>query len=108
MFRRNSCFPTIMLGNDHLGLSASGLAKLLPIEVEAVDRGTKHRYAGVLVWDILNQFRAPLGHSLRESALSAVVRVTGLDNYSVDFALAEFDPAFSNRSIVSFCPACEI
>jgi hypothetical protein len=28
------------------------------------------------------------------------VRVIGLDNYTVDFALTEFDPVFSDRSIV--------
>ena len=89
-----------MLGTYHLGLSVSELAKLPAIEVEAVDRGTKHRYTGILVWDILNQFRAQLGDALPDSVPSIVVRVTGLDNYSVDFALTEFDPAFSDRSIV--------
>jgi DMSO/TMAO reductase YedYZ molybdopterin-dependent catalytic subunit len=81
-------------------LRASELAKIPPVEVEAMDRGVKHRYSGVLVRDILNRAGVPLGNSLQGSALSLVVRVTGLDNYTVTFALAEFDPAFSDRSIV--------
>jgi DMSO/TMAO reductase YedYZ molybdopterin-dependent catalytic subunit len=81
-------------------LRASVLAKLPPVEVEAVDRGAKHRYAGVLVRDLLSRAGVPLENSLRESTRSLVVRVSGLDNYTVDFALAEFDPAFSDRSIV--------
>jgi DMSO/TMAO reductase YedYZ molybdopterin-dependent catalytic subunit len=81
-------------------LRASVLAKLPAVEVEAVDRGAKHRYTGVLVRDILNRAGVPLENSLRGSTRSLLVRVIGLDNYTVDFALAEFDPAFSDRSVV--------
>jgi DMSO/TMAO reductase YedYZ molybdopterin-dependent catalytic subunit len=43
---------------------------------------------------------APLGDSLRGKALTLVVRITGNDNYSVVFALAEFDSGFTDRTII--------
>ena len=52
------------------------------------------------VRDILGLVGAPAGESLRGKALSLVVRITGNDGYSVIFALAEFDPGFSDRTIV--------
>jgi hypothetical protein len=83
-----------------LSLDASELAKLPVTEVDASDHQTKHRYSGVLVRDILGLVGAPLGDALRGKALSMVVRITANDNYTVVFALAEFDPGFSDRSIV--------
>jgi hypothetical protein len=81
-------------------LDAGELAKLPATEVDASDHQTKHRYSGVLVRDILGLVGAPLGDALRGKALSLVVRITANDNYTVVFALAEFDPGFSDRSIV--------
>jgi DMSO/TMAO reductase YedYZ molybdopterin-dependent catalytic subunit len=83
-----------------ISLDQADLAKLPAQEVEASDHQTKHRYAGVLVRDILGLVGAPLGDSLRGKALTLVVRITGNDNYSVVFALAEFDPGFSDRAII--------
>jgi hypothetical protein len=83
-----------------LSLDASELAKLPATEVEASDHQTKHRYSGVLIRDILGLVGAPAGESLRGKALNLVVRITGNDNYSVVFALAEFDAGFSDRTIV--------
>ena len=83
-----------------LSLDADGLAKLPATEVEAADHQAKHRYSGVLVRDILGLVGAPSGDSLRGKALSLVVRITANDNYAVVFALAEFDPGFSDRLIV--------
>jgi hypothetical protein len=83
-----------------VAVDAGDLAKLPLIEVEASDHQAKHRYSGVLVRDILGLVGAPAGESLRGKALSLVVRITGNDGYSVIFALAEFDPGFSDRTIV--------
>jgi len=83
-----------------LSLDATELAKLPATEVEASDHQTKHSYSGVLVRDILGLVGAPSGDSLRGKALSLVVRITANDNYVVVFALAEFDPGFSDRLIV--------
>jgi DMSO/TMAO reductase YedYZ molybdopterin-dependent catalytic subunit len=79
---------------------ACDLAELPAAEVEGVDRAAKHRYSGFLVRDILGLVGAPMGESLRGQALALTVRITGLDNYSVVFALAEFDPDFNDRSII--------
>jgi hypothetical protein len=83
-----------------LSLESADLAKLPAKEVEASDHETKHRYSGVLVRDILGLVGAPSGDSLRGKSLTLVVRVTGNDNYAVVFALAEFDPGFSDRTII--------
>jgi len=83
-----------------VSLDGRALAKLPALEIEGVDHQAKHRYSGVLIRDILGLVGAPLGESLRGKALSLVVRITGLDNYSVVFALAEFDPGFNDRSIL--------
>jgi hypothetical protein len=83
-----------------MSLDASELGKLPVTEVEASDHQAKHRYSGVLVRDILGLVGAPFGDALRGKALSLVVRITANDNYTVVFALAEFDSGFSDRSIV--------
>jgi DMSO/TMAO reductase YedYZ molybdopterin-dependent catalytic subunit len=83
-----------------ISLDQTDLAKLPPKEVEASDHQTNHRYSGVLVRDILGLVGAPSGDSLRGKALTLVVRITGADNYAVVFALAEFDPGFSDRTII--------
>ena len=83
-----------------VSLDASELGKLPVTEVEASDHQTKHRYSGVLVRDILGLVGTPFGDGLRGKALSLVVRITANDNYIVVFALAEFDPGFSDRSII--------
>jgi hypothetical protein len=83
-----------------ISLDQADLAKLPAQEVEAADHQTKHRYTGVSVRDVLGLVGAPLGDSLRGKALTLVVRITGNDNYSVVFALAEFDPGFTDRTII--------
>jgi hypothetical protein len=83
-----------------VSLDTNDLAKLPPTEVEGSDHQTKHRYSGFLIRDILGLVGAPAGESLRGKALSLVVRIIGSDNYSVVFALAEFDAGFSDRSII--------
>jgi hypothetical protein len=83
-----------------VSLDASELGKLPVTEVDASDHQTKHRYSGVLVRDILGLVGAPFGDALRGKALSLVVRINANDNYTVVFALAEFDPGFSDRSII--------
>jgi hypothetical protein len=83
-----------------VSLDAGELAKLPVAEVDDSDHQAKHRYSGVLVRDILGLVGAPFGDALRGKALSLIVRITANDNYTVVFALAEFDPGFSDRSIV--------
>lgn len=86
--------------DKRISLDPADLAKLPAKEVEASDHQTKHRYSGVLVRDILGLVGAPSGDSLRGKTLTLIVRITGADNYAVVFALAEFDPGFSDRTII--------
>jgi hypothetical protein len=60
----------------------------------------QHRYSGVLVRDLLAKVGAPMGEKLRGSALQLAVVVHSKDGYGTLFALAEFDPAFSDRDLL--------
>lgn len=62
--------------------------------------GREHAYRGVLVRELLARAGAPLGEALRGQALQWVVIVHAADGYAPAFALAEFDPAFSDRAIL--------
>lgn len=57
-------------------------------------------YTGVALREILTRAGAPLGEKLRGSALLTGVIVRCRDNYAVLYALAEFDEAFSPRTII--------
>jgi DMSO/TMAO reductase YedYZ molybdopterin-dependent catalytic subunit len=94
--------PTLLVTyqDKKLSLESADLGKLPATEVDALDHQAKHHYSGVLVRDILGLVGAPSGDALRGKALSLMVRITGNDNYSVVFALPEFDPGFSDRSII--------
>jgi DMSO/TMAO reductase YedYZ molybdopterin-dependent catalytic subunit len=55
------------------------------------------RYSGVLLSDLLALIHAPAGDSLRGKALATYLRVDGADGYGVVFALADFDPGYTDR-----------
>ncbi len=59
-----------------------------------------HRYSGVPVRDLLAKVGAPLGEKLRGQALQLAVVFHSKDGYATLFALAEFDDAFSDRTIL--------
>jgi hypothetical protein len=83
-------------------LTAADLAACPHIDLEAADPhgGAKHIYTGIPVRDLLEAHGVPLGEHLRGRALQLAVRVAARDGYAVVFALAEFDPAFSRRTIL--------
>jgi len=85
-----------------LTLSAGELAALPRVEVAALEPHGKqeHRYTGVAVRDVLARAGVPLGEKLRGPALQLVVRIGSRDGYAVVFALAEFDTAFSRRTLL--------
>lgn len=58
------------------------------------------RYSGVAMRDVLLKAGAPLGDKLRGPAQATGVLVKCKDGYTVLFALAEFDEAFSSRTIL--------
>jgi hypothetical protein len=55
------------------------------------------RYSGVLLSDLLSLVHAPHGDALRGKALATYVVVVGADGYRVVFALADFDPSYTDR-----------
>ncbi|MBS0631254.1 MAG: molybdopterin-binding protein [Verrucomicrobia bacterium] len=59
----------------------------------------ERHFAGVAVREILTRAGAPLGEKLRGPALRAAVIARASDGYIVVFALAEFDEAFSSRTL---------
>jgi hypothetical protein len=60
---------------------------------------TENHYSGVPVRDLLAKVDAPLGERLRGKALRLAVIVHPKDGYATLYALAEFDAAFSDRTI---------
>jgi hypothetical protein len=85
-----------------LAFSAEEIAALPRKEIAALEPHGKqeHRYAGVAVRDVLARAGVTLGEKLRGAALQLVVRVCSRDGYVVVFALAEFDEAFSRRTLL--------
>ncbi len=85
-----------------LTLTAAEFAALPHTECAVADphSGRPLRYSGVAVRDLLARVDAPIGPRLRGPALQLAVIVRARDGYGVIFALAEFDDAFCNRTIV--------
>lgn len=57
-------------------------------------------FTGVAIREILTRAGAPLGDKLRGRALRLAVIARAADGYAVVFALAEFDAAFSSRTLL--------
>lgn len=85
-----------------LTLTAADFAALPHTELRAVEPHEKkeRRYSGVAVRELLALIDAPLGEKLRGPALAMGVLVRTKDNYTVLYSLAEFDAAFSTRTIL--------
>jgi len=85
-----------------LAFSAADLAALPHQEITAMDSHEKksHAYSGVPARDLLARAGAPLGEKLRGQALRLIVVARARDSYEVVYALAEFDPAFNDRTIL--------
>ncbi|HEY4246813.1 MAG TPA: molybdopterin-dependent oxidoreductase [Lacunisphaera sp.] len=81
-------------------LNAEDLGKLPPVEIDTIDHGKSHHYHGVAVRDVLALVNAPFGEKLRGPATALVVGVRAADGYMAAFALAEFDAAFRQQTIL--------
>lgn len=69
--------------------------------IEVADRtGKMVKYSGVAVHYLLAHMNAPLGEELRGEALRCYVAVRAKDEYRVVFGLCEFDPIFTDRTIL--------
>jgi DMSO/TMAO reductase YedYZ molybdopterin-dependent catalytic subunit len=62
--------------------------------------GGNAKYEGVLLHEILSRAGVPFGESLRGDALRLCVIVKAADGYKVAFALAEMDPAVTDKKVV--------
>jgi hypothetical protein len=93
---------TITYGGKATVLAAADLAALTHQDVTAFDFHEKkdHVYSGIPVRDLLARAGVDLGEKLRGKALRQIVIVHCSDHYDIVFALAEFDDAFNNRTIL--------
>ena len=64
------------------------------------DKGNHAVYEGVPVIELLRRAGVPTGKELRGKQLTLYVLVTASDGYHAVFAVAEFDPAFTDRRIL--------
>lgn len=85
-----------------LAFTAEEFAALPHIDLTLPAQGDQEErhFSGVTMREILQRAGAPLGDKLRGKNLLTGVVVHCKDNYAVLYALAEFDEAFSNRTIL--------
>ncbi len=84
-----------------LDLSAADLAKLKHQTVRAKRHdGVESEFEGVPLVDILAKAGVPVGKDLRGPAMALYLIVEASDGYRAAFALAELDPAFTDRVIL--------
>lgn len=93
---------TIVSADQAITLTADQFRALPHTDLTANDPHLKldHRYSGVPVHDLLARVGAPLGEKLRGQALQLAVVFHSKDGYATLFALAEFDDAFSDQTIL--------
>ena len=95
-------FLTVSSTTTNLVLNADNFAALHHTRIRLVDPHDKkmHRFTGVAVSEILARAGAPSGEKLRGNALRQIVIFRARDNYAVSFSLADFDAAYSDRTIL--------
>ncbi len=100
--RADDVVLTVSFAANSLKLTAAELAALPHVETSTVDGHEKksHTYSGVPVRDLLAKVGVPFGEKLRGKALRMVVVARTRDNYAVVYAVAEFDEAFSDRTVL--------
>ena len=62
--------------------------------------GTTAKYDGVFLHDILNRAGVPFGESLRGKDMQLCLLVKAADGYKAAFALAELDPAVTDKKVL--------
>jgi DMSO/TMAO reductase YedYZ molybdopterin-dependent catalytic subunit len=84
-----------------IALHEADLATLSRQTVHVVDdKGAVVTYEGVPVAELVRRADAPLGKQLRGPRMKLYVVVEAADGYRAVFALAEFDPDFTDRVIL--------
>lgn len=70
------------------------------LKLEVTEHGKKISYSGVSLSDLLHEAGTPSGPALKGKALTSYVLAQARDGYQVLFALAEFDPAFTDKQVL--------
>jgi DMSO/TMAO reductase YedYZ molybdopterin-dependent catalytic subunit len=84
-----------------LTLTAEDFAKMPRETVSIPDQdGTKIKYEGVPLREILKRAGAPMEKELRGKALASYILAKAHDGYQVVFTLAEVAPEFANEPIL--------
>lgn len=98
----DSVILKIVAAEKTLTFTAAEFAALPRTEAKLADQpGQPERtFSGVTMRELLTRAGAPLGDKLRGPAQQIAVLVRCKDNYTVLFALAEFDENFSQRTIL--------
>ena len=78
-------------------VAAEALRALPARLVEAEDHGTRHRFEGPLLWQVLEAGGLSIG--IREQARS-VLQLTGADGYTALLAVGEIAPEFAARPAI--------
>jgi len=93
---------TVIAPAKTLTLTAQDIAALPRTELQLPAQGDQEAvsFSGVAVRELLLKAGAPLGAKLKGTGMLTGVIVRCKDNYAVLFALAEFDPNFSTRTIL--------
>jgi hypothetical protein len=103
-FARGASTPLLEVSGDthtRLVVGAAELAALPRAKISVSDQhGTRVVYEGVPALEILQRAGAPLGKELRGPNMTMCVVAGGSDGYQAVFALAEFDPAFTDQVIL--------
>lgn len=81
-------------------LSKADLEALPHTSVTTDGSGIAARFEGVTIKAVLERAGVSLGESMRGKRLASCLLVEAADGYRVVFALAEIDPAFTDRQIV--------
>lgn len=98
---RATPFLTVSSSTTNIVLNAGDFAALHHVKFQIFDPHEKkaHRFSGVAVPEILALAGAPAGENLRGNALRQIIIFRARDGYAVSFSLADFDAAYSNRTI---------
>ncbi|HEV7506212.1 MAG TPA: molybdopterin-dependent oxidoreductase [Thermoanaerobaculia bacterium] len=70
------------------------------VSIPASEHGGAASFEGVRLRDLLSEAKVPAGTDIRGQFLSWVVIVDAADGYRAVFALAELDPAFTDRLVL--------
>ncbi len=87
-------------GGRTVALSEADFDQLPKITATVEERDQTETVEGVPVPELLKQVGAPLGQGLRGGALALYVVAEGADGYQAVFALAELDPAMTDRVVL--------